>query len=215
MITASRMGDVLAGPETDRRWAYIRDVVADIVGSPDWDETRTPSWFSHGKEWEQEAKDFYTFMTGYDVIDVAFVRHPHLQFVGCSPDGFIGADGGVEIKCTYKLDVLDKVRQHGLQAMHKPQVQANLWITGRRWWDYAVYYRSYNTTDCGISIHRILPDKEYHAKLSAACHVFWKQCEELANERLRGRWKNRQARRTKDQQQGVAVLPDGSGKRDL
>ena len=90
------------------------------------------------------------------------------KYSGCSPDGLIGKDGGLECKCpndkTYLSYLLDETGDIScLPKEYYNQVQMCLMITKRKWWDLAFY--NPNFTNNPMIIHRILPDKEVFAKL--------------------------------------------------
>src|SRR5574340_1127662 len=52
-----------------------------------------------GTDVEPFAREAYELETGYLVTESGFIQHPDFDFAGCSPDGLIGADGGLEMKC--------------------------------------------------------------------------------------------------------------------
>jgi hypothetical protein len=74
--------------------------------------------------------------------EYAYCEHPTERAIGCSPDGIIGADGLLELKCPYQPG---KHVQHirylhsGLPSEYKPQVQGSLWVTGRQWYLFASF----------------------------------------------------------------------------
>ena len=53
----------------------------------------------HGVEQEPIAKAFFTTLYDVPVDEVGLIQHPTLDFVVCSPDGHIGADEMLEVKC--------------------------------------------------------------------------------------------------------------------
>jgi len=98
---------------------------------------------ARGSELEQDAIDWYRvhlrMQDCTDEIDrVGFVLRDDRE-VGCSPDGFVGDDGDVEIKC---LSAANHVRAllDPDDTDYRLQVQGRLWITGRKWCDRVYYY---------------------------------------------------------------------------
>lgn len=87
--------------------------------------------------------------------------------VGCSPDGLVGDTGGVEIKCPTAPTHGKYITQDKLPSTYKAQVQGNLWITGRLWWDFVSYY-----PEKPLFIKRVYQDEPYIQKLNAKVNVF-------------------------------------------
>lgn len=86
---------------------------------------------------EPEARDLYTLQAGVMLDRVGFIRGDR---AGCSPDSLIGKEGGLEIKTKAPHLLIDVSLKDEFPEEHKAQVQGALWITGREWWDIAVYW---------------------------------------------------------------------------
>lgn len=172
-LTASRFGDVLADSRTARYRNYLAEIVAEIEGVPDFEDDKP--WFQHGRAWEPEARSLYEWERDVEVRQVGFISHPKLTYVGASPDGLIGDLGGLEIKSRKSLREHLKVVDKGLPSEHKPQVQGNLWVTGRQWWDFVSYYRTEDGRERRIHIVRVYRDEKYIERLETACAMFWQQ----------------------------------------
>lgn len=115
---------------------------------------------------EPDAREYYEKTTGQTVDLVAFVEGT--KYSGCSPDGLIGKDGGLECKCpndkTYLNYLLDETGDIScLPKEYYNQVQMCLMITKRKWWDLAFY--NPNFTNNPLIVHRIYPDLEIYDKL--------------------------------------------------
>lgn len=175
-ITASRFGDVLAKPTTKRYQSYLQEIVWELKGVPDFESEDKP-WFQHGKDWEDEARGRYEWETNSSVVVPGFILHPKHEFIGCSGDGLIGEDGGLEIKSRKSIKSHLKSVKAGLPSEHRPQVQGCMWVTGRMWWDFESYYKPMKG-DPQIHIHRVEADKKYHDRLEQACLNFWKDIQE-------------------------------------
>lgn len=179
-LTASMFRAVLAKPGTALREGYMEQVVADLQGAPRF-ETEDKPWFLHGKLYEPEALSYYAFVKGVDVKQVGLIVHPEHPFIGASPDGLIASEGGVEIKCSKSWREHQKVVAGGMPSVHRPQVQGNMWVTGRQWWDFINYYRSPDTGARAISIWRVERDEEYMRRLEDACLAFWEEVQRRLN----------------------------------
>lgn len=117
-----------------------------------------------GKTYEEEARDGYSFLKNTDVQIVGFVRN---EIAGCSPDGLVGTDGGVEIKVAQPHIQIERLLTGGLPEEHKAQVQGNLWITEREWWDFTSYCPKLPQL-----IVRVTRDNGYIANLAGAVAKF-------------------------------------------
>lgn len=134
-ITASRVGAIL-GLDRDRKPADVmREMVRDHFGDP---PEFLGNWFTeHGRRMEEPARAEYERTTGKLVLDAQdFVIHPEHDWLGVSPDGVVGVDGLVEIKCPTELArwtcLADKPH-------YAAQVQLALACTGRAWAHFCVY----------------------------------------------------------------------------
>jgi len=94
---------------------------------------------AHGTETEPEARKFYEFMTDRAVEQVAFVPHPAIAMSGASPDGMVGDDGLVEIKCPNTATHIDTLLGQCIPAKYETQMQWQMACTGRQWCDFVSY----------------------------------------------------------------------------
>jgi predicted phage-related endonuclease len=94
----------------------------------------------HGTDTEPEARFAYEFYQGVTVEQVAFVHHHRFgDGAGCSPDGFVGTDGLVEIKCPNTATHLDTLLGQAMPGKYESQIQFQLACTGRQWCDFVSY----------------------------------------------------------------------------
>lgn len=140
-VTASRVADVVArtktGPAASRA-NYLAQLIAErLTGSPA--ETYTNAAMQHGTETEPEARAAYEFYQGVTVEQVAFVSHPKIDQAGASPDGLVGADGLVEIKCPNTATHLETLLGQAVPAKYVDQMQFQMACTGRQWCDFVSY----------------------------------------------------------------------------
>ena len=140
-ITASRFSVLLYG--TVDAWnTYIEEL---RFG---WKQEFTSDSVQWGERYESEARACYELCHATDFVEeCGFILHPKYPNVGGSPDGLVGEDGLVEIKCPYNPAVHEATLRHGVPAEHIPQIQGNLWVTGRKWCDFI----SYDPRQSGLS----------------------------------------------------------------
>lgn len=96
-------------------------------------------WMIRGADLEPEARRWYELEKDVAVEQIGFVLREDRR-VGGSPDGFVGDDGGAEIKVpalhTHLLYLLDPAT---LVDEYRAQVQGYMYLTGRHWWDIVSY----------------------------------------------------------------------------
>lgn len=120
-----------------------------------------------GTDVEPYAREAYELETGEIVTESGFIQHPVFWFAGCSPDGLVGADGGIEMKCP-KSSVIHLERFiSGVPEEYIPQIQGCMWVTGRAWWDF-VSYDPRQQEKFRILKIRVNRDEEFIRKLEAA-----------------------------------------------
>jgi len=90
-----------------------------------------------GIEIEPEARKHYEARFDCKVEQVGFVKQS--EWVGGSPDGLVGEDGLVEIKCPLSSTHINTTLRKKMDTNHVPQVQGLLWITERLWCDFVSY----------------------------------------------------------------------------
>jgi YqaJ-like viral recombinase domain len=144
-FTASRFVDVLArdkktGKEKLKAWHdCVWDVVTERLTGVQEDgvDSYSMRW---GREVEPFARSAYELETGLLVTESVFINHPTFDFVGCSPDGLIDLDGGLEMKSPKDSRIhLDRFVNGMNESEFMPQVQGCMWVTGRKWWDWVSY----------------------------------------------------------------------------
>jgi hypothetical protein len=178
--TASEFSAVLAKGQGKTRASYMRRVVAErLTGKPT--ETYSNGHMARGTAQEPLARLAYEAATGNPVELVGFIQHPEIM-AGCSPDGILGSDGGGEFKCVIPTTQLDTIEGGDYPSEHRAQVQGNLWITGRKWWDFCSYSPDL-PAHLQIYIFRVQRDEQYIAILEAEVRKFLQEvdarCERL------------------------------------
>jgi putative phage-type endonuclease len=84
----------------------------------------------HGTNTEPEARAFFSELYDVTVEEVGFMTHPEFEFMGCSPDGIIGGDTLLEIKCLTTKSHLEMLLSRAPIKDHVLQVQFQMLITG-------------------------------------------------------------------------------------
>lgn len=99
------------------------------------------SWdMQRGEQLEPEARMAYELKTGFLVETTGFLKHKMIERFGASPDGLIGADGILEIKCPNAATHMEYCLSGVLPNEYRRQVQAELACSGRQWADFVSYH---------------------------------------------------------------------------
>jgi putative phage-type endonuclease len=171
-LTASRFADVMnvlknGEPGANRRNLVTLLAVERLTGATV--DTFQNDAMRRGTELEPEARAAYEAHTGELVEEVGFVPHPQLDYCGVSPDGLLGRDGLVELKCPASMAKhLDALRVGDHAVEYRWQLQGQLWVTGRQWVD-AVSYDPRFPEHLRLAIVRVQRDEKAIADLAAEC----------------------------------------------
>ena len=176
IVTASHFKDVL-NTKTGRGTYMMRLVAEKQQGKPQ--DSFQSKAMENGVLYEEHARKYYEALYGVSVEQVGFIK---MGQIGASPDGLVGDDGGVEIKCSdgpthYRIILADK-----MPTAHIPQVQGNIWVSGRKWWDFISYdpWGQFKPFYC----KRIERDDNYiNNILKPACEKFLQEMNDI-NEKI-------------------------------
>ncbi|OAM84200.1 lambda exonuclease family protein [Devosia elaeis] len=140
-VTASRVAEVIAKTKTGysaSRANYAAQLIAERL-TGDVAESFSNAAMQWGTEQEPDARLAYEFRHDVEVEQVAFVDHPTIAMSGASPDGLIGIDGLIEIKCPNTATHLDTLRSETIPGKYESQMLWQMACTGRQWCDFASY----------------------------------------------------------------------------
>ena len=145
-VTASRLSDVLAKTKTDysaSRNNYMTQLVLETIT-----QSRAESYTNLAMAWGTEQEPFaraaYEAKTGQMVEEVGFLPHPTISLAGASPDGLVGDDGMVEIKCPSTSTALEcwltqSQGGNAVDSKYFAQMQWQMRCADRSWCDYVVF----------------------------------------------------------------------------
>lgn len=140
-VTASKVADVIAKTKSGyaaTRANYMAQLVCErLTGNPT--EGFTNAAMAWGTEQEGPAREAYEFAKSVWVDQVGFIDHPRISMSGASPDGLIGADGMIEIKCPNTATHLATLQSGKPDGKYVTQMQWQMACTGRAWCDFASF----------------------------------------------------------------------------
>ena len=134
-VTASRVADVIAKTKTGysaSRENYMAQLVVERLTQTK-AESYTSAAMMHGVEQEPFARAAYEATQGVMVEEVGFVSHPSIEWAGASPDGLVGDDGCVEIKCPNTATMIETLLSQKVPGKYITQMQFQMACTGRKW----------------------------------------------------------------------------------
>lgn len=139
--TASKIADIMARTKSGygaARTNYAAQLITErLTGEKS--DSFTNAAMQWGTETEPRARAAYEFLHGVEVEEVGFIDHPNLAMSGASPDGLVGADGLVEIKCPNTATHLATLEGSKIDRKYILQMQWQMACTDRNWCDFASY----------------------------------------------------------------------------
>ena len=172
-VTASRVSDVMARTKTGysaSRANYMAELICErLTGQPA--ERFSNAAMQWGTDNEPHAKAAYAFMTDATVDDVGFVAHPSIKDFGASPDGLIGADGLIEVKCPNTATHIETLLSDGIDGKYITQMQVQMACTGRQWCDF-VSFDPRLPGEMQVFIRRVERDADRIAEIEAEVSAF-------------------------------------------
>ncbi len=189
-VTASKVADVIAKTKTGysaSRENYMAQLICERMTG-----TQGESFSSTAMQWgtDQEplARAAYEAVADVLVDEVGFIIHPAIVAAGASPDGLVGDDGLIEIKCPNTSTHIDTVLSGKVPSKYIPQMQWQMACTQRKWCDF-VSFDPRMPEGLQLFIQRVDFDVEYVKMLEAEITVFLAELEtkiEKLNERKHG-----------------------------
>jgi predicted phage-related endonuclease len=99
-------------------------------------ESFTNAAMQWGTETEPLARAAYESQPDVLVDEVAMITHPEIEQAGASPDGLVGQDGMLEIKCPNTATHIDTLLTQAVPGKYNTQMQWQMACTGRQWCDF-------------------------------------------------------------------------------
>jgi putative phage-type endonuclease len=175
-LGASCVHEVVA--RTKSGWGASRQnrlaalVVERLTGQPQ--DTYMNAAMQQGIDLEPAARAAYAFDKDVDVVEVGLVRHPTIDKTHASPDGLVGDDGLVEIKCPQPAAHLATLLHGDIPDKYETQMQWQMACTTRQWCDFASYNPAF-PEHLRLYVRRIMRDDTLIAELEKQVTLFLDQ----------------------------------------
>ena len=140
-VTASRVADIMAKTKTGAsasRGNYLIELALQRV-TGNIEPMYTNDAMAWGTATEPQARVDYEVKTGNFVDQIAFVEHPTIEWFGCSPDGLVGNDGLIEIKCPNSATHWATIKDGKPPNKYVIQMQTQMACTNRQWCDFVSF----------------------------------------------------------------------------
>jgi putative phage-type endonuclease len=173
-VTASKIADIL-NTIRNGNWAasrknYAAQLVTERLTGRD-PEPFTNEAIQWGIEQEAPAREAYSNKTDFIVNEVGFIDHPTISHAGASPDGLIGDDGLLEIKCPTTATHIERLLGAEIPESYRLQMLWQMACTGRKWCDF-VSFDPRLPEDMQLFIKRYERDDEEIARIEKEVRIF-------------------------------------------
>ncbi len=135
-VTASCFGKAIAGGQGKTSKAYMLQLIAERLTNEQ-QESYSNAVMQRGSEIESLAREYYELLNDCPVRQVGFIKRG--EDVGASPDGLVGNDGELEIKCPNSTTHIETILTNKVPTAHRPQLQGGMWVSEREWVDFVSY----------------------------------------------------------------------------
>lgn len=175
-VTASKVSAVLAKKDSATRANYLTELVVERL-TGEQEPFFTNEYMQWGTDTEPQARMAYEAYKNVLVDEEGFIDHPTIANFGCSPDGLVGEEGLIEIKCMSSKNAVETLISGKAPSKYIPQMQTQMAVTGRKWCDF-VSFDPRLPEDLQLFVVRVERDDEYIANLEEEVSAFLKEVDE-------------------------------------
>ncbi len=187
-VTASRVADVIA--KTKSGYSASRDNYMAQLICERMTNTVAESYSNAAMQWGTEteplARAAYESYADVLVDQVGYVPHPVINRAGASPDGLVGVDGLLEIKCPNTATHIETLLSEKVPSKYITQMQWQMACVGRQWCDF-VSFDPRLPDGLQLFVKRVERDNLYIATLEIEVTLFLSELDNKIfklNERL-------------------------------
>jgi predicted phage-related endonuclease len=118
-----------------------------------------------GTETEPLARAAYEVLLDGEWVELSgFVEHPEYPFLGASPDGLVGSDGCIEIKCPNTATHIQTITTRDIEKKYWYQMQTVMLCTGRSWCDF-ISFDPRLPENCQLFVERVERDNAAQTRI--------------------------------------------------
>ena len=181
-VTASRISDVMAKTKTGygaSRANYMAELIVERLTGQKGDSYQNAAMM-WGTNTEPLARAAYEAHRGVLVEETGFVPHPSGAMTGASPDGLVGDDGLVEIKCPNTATHIDTLMSDDAPPKYFAQMQWQMACTGRAWCDF-VSFDPRMPEEMQLFVTRVERDDTWITMAEEAVQAFLSELDEMVS----------------------------------
>ena len=179
-VTASRILKLNAKPAKGKALNALElELLTERITGQAVDNFTSPA-MQWGIDTEPLARQAYELQCFCTVIETGFIDHPTIDMSGASPDGLVGDDGLIEIKCPNTMTHISTILSDAVPCEYIPQMQWQMACTGRKWCDFVSF--DPRLTDKPLFIKRVHRDDEKIAELEQLVINWNDKCDKLMRE---------------------------------
>lgn len=179
-VTASRVADVVAKTKTGystSRANYMTQLLLErLTGTVA--ESFQNDAMRWGTETEPLARAAYEAHTGELVEEVPMIAHPSIEMAGASPDGLVGKEGLLEIKCPTSATHVETLLSGKPAGKYITQMQWQMSCTGRKWCDFVSFDPRF-PAHMQLFVVRVMRDDILIQSLENEVRQFLKELDEM------------------------------------
>lgn len=162
-FTASKFGDLMMAKTTAGYEKAIARVVYERLTGEAPDDFKS-GYMERGNELEPEGLEAYSDIVFHTIERVGFCERD--EWTGCSPDGLIGSEGMVQVKCPAFNTMIRYLTRKEIPGEYYWQIQGELMITGRTWSDFMAYHPKLKPV-----VVRMFADRAAQARLETEIQI--------------------------------------------
>ncbi len=139
--TGSRIAEIVAktkSGDSASRGNYMAQLVIERLTNKQ-EESYSNEYMDWGNLQEPFARAAYEAATNVLVDEVGMITHPRIEMSGASPDGLVGDDGLVEIKCPKTATHIETLLSKTVPGKYNIQMQWQMACTDRSWCDFVSF----------------------------------------------------------------------------
>ena len=178
--TASKVADATAkiktGEAASRAEYRAQLVVERLTQTPQGADLSLNKAVQWGNDCEPQARSAYEFESGVTVTEVGFINHPTLSMAGASPDGLIGEDSILEIKCPNSSTHFAYLKDGKVPSKYRKQMMWQMICTKRTKGVFVSFDPRFDLVN-QLLIVKFIPTPDELADLEAEVKVFLDEVE--------------------------------------
>lgn len=187
-VTASRLGDLMATTRSGYgagRGNYMAELLVERLSGKTTERFQNDS-MKWGVEQEPHARAAYEFFRDATVVPAEFIPHPTIADTGASPDGLVGDEGMIEIKCPLTATHVDTLLTETIAVKYIYQMQWQMECAGRKWCDF-VSFDPRLPPNMQLYVKRVERNAQTIGELTKAITLFLRELDQMIG-RLKERY---------------------------